>query len=336
MRPATPSRGRAPVAAWAAVALALSLGSCSSAPKPPEGVYEARNKAAELAKMGDGYMAKAQYADALKFYEDALKATQGVDDLDGVAASRASIGRAYLAAGESEAARGEFQASLEYASFAASARAQSIAKAGLGEVAFAMGAKEEALAAFEEALALATAGEKAAARGAKDGKALAVALHDAAVAKAALGRGAEAIADLERAQALNLKAKRWVELGANRYALASALMGSGRLEEALAAALGALDADRKAENSRSIPGDLAAAAGLSSKLGRDANAWDYWRRSFDSALAADDALGARKALTALVELAPKLARDAEGTRYASLLSSLDKAEERARTGTTEN
>ena len=129
---------------------------------------------------------------------------------------------------------------------------------------------------------------------------------------------------------MNLEAKRWTELGANRYALASILSDEGRPADALAAALGALDADKRAESARAVPGDLAAAARLSAKLEKDAEAWGYWRRSFDSAMSVDDAVAVRKALNALIALAPKLRKDAEGTRYSALLAKLDEAEGRAR------
>lgn len=319
-------------AVLAAAAAAAALLSCSSAPKPPDGVYDERNKAAELAKMGDGFMAKGQYASALQYYEDALKSGSSVDDLDGVAASHASMGKAYFAAGETEAAKAEYEDSLDYAKMAGSRSAQAIATEGLGEIAYAAGAKEEALASFEEAAALAGAAkaDQSGSGKALADRALAIALHDGAVAKAALGRAPEAIADFETAQAMNLKAKRWTELGANRFALASALSGQGRGADALFAALGALDADKRAENARALPGDLAAAAGLSARLGKDAQAWGYWRRSFDSALSVGDAASARKALTALVDLAPKLKKEAEGARYASLLAKLDEAEAKAR------
>ena len=94
----TPPRWAPPLRPLA-LAAALALASCSTAPKPPEGVFDQRNKAAELAKLGDGFMAKAQYSKALEYYEDALKASSAVDDLEGVAASHASMGKAYLAAG---------------------------------------------------------------------------------------------------------------------------------------------------------------------------------------------------------------------------------------------
>jgi len=124
---------------------------------------------------------------------------------------------------------------------------------------------------------------------------------------------------------MNLKAKRWTEVGTNRYAIASTLAAIGKTADALAAALGALDADKRGENGRAIPLDLAAAASLCAKLGKDADAWDYWVRSFDSALAEDDAVTVRKALVALVDLAQKAGKEAEKARYAALLAQLDAA-----------
>jgi tetratricopeptide (TPR) repeat protein len=304
----------------AALALAACGAACSSAPKPPDAVFDARNKAAELAKLGDGFMARALYAQALKYYGDALSTSSGVDDLDGVCAARVSMGRAYLAAGDAAAAESEYRAASEYARMSGSSGARSTAEAGLGEVAFAKGDREGALAFFEKAVALAGGAP------AKDDKALAIALHDRGVAESALERRAAALADFSKAEALNLKAKRWTELGANRYASASALAADGRTADALEAALGALDADKRGENARAVPLDLAAAASLSAKLGKTGNAWDYWRRSFDSALAGDSPASARKALVALIDLAPGLKRDDEGARYAALLAQLEASE----------
>jgi tetratricopeptide (TPR) repeat protein len=269
-------------------------------------VFETKNKAAEYAKLGDRYMAEGRFSTALGYYEEAQKAGASVDDLDGVAASRSSMGRAYAAAGQAADARREYEAALEYALMAGSPTAQSAAKAGLGELDFAAGKAEAALALFEEAVALASDS------GASDGgKARAVALHDRAVAAAALGRAAAAKADLAEAQALNLKAKRWTELGSNRYVLASILAGEGALDQALAAALGALEADKRA--------GAAAARGAGGRA-RHAEAWGYWRRSVESALAIDDAASVRKALASLVDLAGRLGRTAEKERYAALLS----------------
>ncbi len=302
----------------AAALLALSW-SCSSAPKPVDAVFETKNRAAEFAKLGDQYMAGGRYSAALGYYEEALDAGSSVDDLAGIAASRASMGRAYAAAGQGEDARREYEAALEYALMAGSAAGQSSAKAGLGELEYAEGRIEAALGLFEEAAALAS--------GADDGgKARAVALHDRAVARAALGDVAGARADLAEAESLNRRTKRWAELGSNRYVLASILASEGDLELALAAAKDALDADKRGENARSIPSDLAACARLSSRLGLDGDAWGYWRRSFESGLAVDDEAAARKALAALVGLSESLGKSDEGRRYAAMLEKLDEAD----------
>lgn len=297
--------------------VAALVSACSSAPKPADAVYETKNKAAEYAKLGDQFMAEGRYATALGYYQEALDAGSSVDDLPGVAASRVSMGRAYAAAGQAEDARREYETALEYALMAGSTAARSAAKAGLGELEYAAGRYQAALELFEEAVASASGSDESGAD-----KARAVALHDRAVAKAALGDIAGAKTDLGEAEALNRRAKRWSELASNRYVLASILAGEGNLEGALGAALEALDADKRGENARGIPQDLAACARLSMRLGRDTEAWGYWRRSLDSALAIDDAQAVRTALEALVELAAGLGRRADEARYSAMLEKL--------------
>ncbi|HUW40990.1 MAG TPA: tetratricopeptide repeat protein [Rectinemataceae bacterium] len=318
-RPASissPPRRAALTAVLAAAAIAGALASCSSAPKPPDAVYDIRNKAADYAKLGDGFMATGQYDLAEKYFREALQADSSVDDLDGVSKSHTSLGRAYLAAGKPEEARSQFAGALDYGRMAGSGPASSLATSGLGEVSYREGDKEGALALFERAAAL--AGE--------DGNSLAVALHDEGVAKAALGRKPEALADLERAASINLGLRRWIELAANRYVMASLFVSENRLEEASAMALSALDADKRAENGRGIAGDLAALAGISTRMDRKSEAWDYWRRCFDSALANGEPVEVRKALTALVALADELGKAADKTRYAAMLAKLDAAQ----------
>ena len=164
-----------------ALASVLTAVSCSSAPKAPEAVFDAHNKAVDLAKLGDGFMNRALYGQALQYYTDALAASSSVDDLEGISADHVSMGRAYIAVGETAAAEAEYRAAGEYARMSGSGAAMSAAKAGLGEIAFAKGDRERALSLFEEAVTLASGGDKA----------LAIALHDRAVAKAALARNAD-------------------------------------------------------------------------------------------------------------------------------------------------
>lgn len=296
-----------------AIGLAVLVSaSCSTAPKTTA-VYDVRNKAAEFVKLGDSFMARNIYDQAAKYYEEALGADQSIDYIEGVARCHVSIGRAWLAAGDPAKAEREFRDGLEYGRMAASPGAQALATAGLGEVAWARGDREGALALFQQAVVLAG----------KDQAAMAIALHDEATALAGLGRGAEAEAGLTKAASINAKAGRWSEVGANRYVLASILSKAGRYEEALAQAGLALEADRKVENGPGMAKDLAALATISQKMDRKQESFDYWRRSFDTALASNMPEDVRKALVALVALAGELGREDDAARYAALLARLD-------------
>lgn len=319
---------RAPIRALALASALAILAACSSAPKSSGVVYEIKNKAAEYARLGDGFMATGQYDQALTYYGEALRSSASVDDLVGASSAQASMGRAYLSAGMLDEARAAFAASLESAVMSGSPVAQAVAKTCTGELLNLTGEREKALALFEEAAHLVAPGGKVPVEDSAS-KAFAVALHDSAVAKSALGRKAEALADLEKAKAINQKLKRWTELAANHYVHASILAGAGKLDEALATALAALAADKLAENGRGIAGDLAAAGSLAARLERKDEAFAYWKRSFDTALAVDDARAARAALVALVPLCGELGRDADRERYATLLEKLDEAKMQA-------
>jgi len=291
--------------------------SCSTAPKVPEGTFETQNRAAEYTKVADGFLSRGQYESALDFYNQALKANSSVDNIAGVAASRASLGRTYLSVGELDAAQREFEAAAEYARGAAASGIASNAAAGLGEVLYRKGDQAGALKRFDEALVLAAGNEAY----------KAVALHDRATALAALGRVAEAKADLAKAEAANLKLKRWIELAANRYVLASILAKEGDLVKALSTAFTALEADKRAENGKGIAADLAAIGRLSERLGKAEQAYTYYSRAFDTGLAVGDELIVRKALEALVGLSATLGRGAENERWKALLAKLEAASE---------
>lgn len=308
---------RAALSVALGVALLSGLAvACSSAPKGAGESYAVRNKAAEYSKLADQALGRGEYDTAVKIYREALEADSSIDDVAGAAGIHASLGRAYLAAGLGAQAEREFSLAIEYARISGAKPAAALATAGLGELLYSKGDKEGALARFEEALGLASGDEAAAA----------VALHDAATAKAALGRAAEAEADLAKAAAINKKLKRPTELASNYYVLASIRGKAGDLAGAMTAILAALDWDKKAENGPGIAQDLAAAASLSLRAGKRQEAYDYWTRSFDTALAANRPEAVRKALVALSGLAGELGRDKDAARYAELLARLDAAE----------
>jgi tetratricopeptide (TPR) repeat protein len=297
-----------------AVAAMLFGVSCSTAPKD-QPVFDTRNKAAEYSKLADGLMARSVWDQAVNYYRQSLEANSSVDNIEGVARSHVSLGRAWLAGGDMEEAERQFRLGLDYARMAGSKSAEALATAGLGEVAYARGDKEGALASFAAAILLA----------ADDNAVLAVALHDSATAKASLGRGEEARADLEKAASINAKAGRWGEVGANRYVLASIFSKAGDFDDALAQARLALAADKRVENGPGIAQDLAAMATILAKMGRKDEAWDWWRRAFDTALVADMPGSVRKALESLVSLGRELGKDSDAERYATLLARLDAA-----------
>ncbi|MEI6875466.1 MAG: tetratricopeptide repeat protein [Spirochaetota bacterium] len=294
------------------LALAL-LGSCSSAPKVPDEAYEKRNQATNYVKLADSLVAKGQYDSALSFYRQAVDGYSSVDWLEGASSARSSIGRLWLAWDDIPAAEAEFLKAADYARLSGSPRAIALAATGLGEVASRRGDQAGALAAFERAVAAVP----------KDDAALGIAYHDLASAKYALGRKAEARADLDKAVAINLKLKRWSEFASNRYLLASFLTKEGNIAGAIAAASEALVNDKKAENAPGVAGDLILLAELSGRVGKSDDSYWYWRRAFDAALGANQAVLAKRALVGLIAVLPKVGREPELENWKATLVKLD-------------
>lgn len=292
-------------------ALAL-LSACSSAPKRASEVVAKKNDAAEYAKLADGFFAGRQYASALQYYGEALEANQSVDNVEGAIVSRSSLGRVYLAMGQSEDAARELGDALEDARALGRGPLVALCLSNLGEFRFAQGDAAGADALFAEAEPLASGDDAIAA----------VISHNRGVV--AMGRGDYAAAEafLARAAASNDRARRWVELASNRYVLASVANAKGDAAGALAWLEKALVADKAAENSAGIGADLAAMARLQRRLGRDAAAFDLYRRAFGVWLAVNDRGEAEKALTALYELSVALGKESYALRYKALLERL--------------
>lgn len=303
------------VLAAALIAGAMAA-SCSSAPKKAAVVVTAKNDAAEFSRLGDGFMAARQYASALQYYGEALDSNLSVDNIEGCIASRGSLGRVYLAMASFGDARREFTDALEDARALGKPSLIALCLSNTGELAYAEGVSQgnpaSATAAdllFAEAEPLA-AGDEAVA---------AVVAHNRGVAAMARGELGPAEAYILKAAAANEKARRWVELGSNRYALASIANSRGDLPAALIWARKALDADKAAENSPGIGADLEALAKLSRKTGDDAAAFDLYRRSFGVWLSLNRAPDAERCLVALNELAARLGKESYALRYAELL-----------------
>jgi tetratricopeptide (TPR) repeat protein len=308
-------RFRPAAGALAALAIVASvLAACSSAPKTPAIVVEAKNRAAEYAELGNSFLARGRMEEALSFHEKALRENRSVDNVEGIASSLNSIGRIYIAAGMLDLAELELADALEYGRMAGSDGQRALALANLGETRWLRGKPEEALELFERAMPLA----------ARSDAVRAIVLHDRAVVLRALERKAEARADFLAAQAINQKLSRWTELAANLYALAGLTRSEGQLVDALVWAEKALEADKRAEHSPGIAADLEASGMILRELGRKEEAYDRYRRSFDVWLAADRKDGTRRSLEALAALADELDLAPEAAKWRSLLASLEK------------
>ena len=293
----------------------LALASCSSAPKPTAEVVVRKNQAAEYSKLGDGFLAKRDYASALRFYQESLRENQAVDNQEGVVVSLNSVGRVYLAAGKLSEAEATFREALSYAEpLKPSLRA--LCLANLGEALYTQGKPEEALKCFEEGIPLA----------AKDERTLAILLHDRAVVCRDQERWDDAEADLRRAAGINQRLKRLSEYGANSFVLGTMAAKRGALEAATDLVRTALQADRTAENSAGIAADLEALGALSRRQGRPEEAFALYRRAFDVFVSLDGAPDALRCASALAALAGELGRPEDERRYSDYSRRIEAAE----------
>ena len=298
----------------------LILASCSSAPKPTAEVVARKNQAAEYSKLGDDFMAKRDYASALRFYEESLRENRAVDNGGGAVVSLNSIGRVYLAAGKQTEAEATFREALDYAEALNSPSLRALSLANLGEALYARGMREGALILFQEGLPLA----------ARDERTLAVILHDRAVIYRDQERWEEAETDLRRAAGINQRLKRLSEYGANLYMLGNIASKRGNLRSAQDFVRQALAADKTAENSSGIAADLEALAALAIKTENPEDAFNYYRRAFDVFVSMDSAPNALRCALALTNLAAELSRDEDEARYAEYAKRIQSAGKEAR------
>jgi tetratricopeptide (TPR) repeat protein len=289
----------------AAALAAFALSACSSAPKPVAEVVARKNQAAEYSKLGDGFLAKRDYASALRFYEESLRENRAVDNTGGVVISMNSIGRVYLAAGRQDDAEATFREALDYAGPLRDPSFRALSLANLGEALYARGEEDAALDAFQEAVPLA----------ARDERTLAVLLHDRAVVYRDREEWDAAEADLRRAAGINQRLKRLAEYGANLFLLGNIAHKRGNSQAAVDLLRQALEADRKAENSAGIAADLEALAVLSRGQGAREDAFHYFRRAFDVFVSLDSAEAALRCAEALSALAAELERPGDVLRY---------------------
>jgi len=294
---------------FAAFLLAFAaLAACSSAPPPKEEVFDQRNLATEYVEFGNKYYKQAQYDQAARFYQLASEYYAGVDAREGLVTANNSLGKVRLAFGDVDGALAYFRKAETLAAVVGKSELLLQCANNLGEISLRKGETKEALAIFEKALS-SSAGQ------AEQSREKAVLLHNRAAALKAADRPDEAEAEIAKAQALNLGAKRYEELASNYYLLSSLHSKRKNFGEALKAAELALEYDKKMENSLGIAQDLTALGLILEKTGQTEPAYDMYKRSFLVYRAIQYVPGARKSLELLEATARKLNKNEEADQY---------------------
>lgn len=313
--------------------LAAFLAACSSAPKKTPETTVRRNRAAELAKLGDGALGEGKTDYAISLYGLSIKENRAVDNLEGEAQGLLALGNACRIAGRDESARDAFRTALDRthdlgSPLMAAQVLVSLAEldAGTGDLPAAKDGLAQARAALDAAGNSATpAGRKLKSRtGAR------LSYVDGLVRKAD-GDLDGAWAAFSAAVAVDGANEDWAATGTDRYMMALMRTKQGAYREALDEAAAALANDKKAENSSGIVQDLLALGAISVRLGENAGAYGYFRRAYETAKAAERPALARKALERLVETAEALGHAGERDAWQKLLDAAPSGNAAART-----
>lgn len=259
------------------VSALLTLGGCSSAPKPPEGIYDKHNETARYIDMGAKAAKEGRPEEAARFYGEAYRIATAVDDatdriisLDGLAALYEPLASR---TGASASGAFVFQSDLPADSVSCRALVARIAAESGSPVLAARSSLMEA--------------EAAAAAGTEEGYRTSLTLVEGAVsvfpskseertralravasARKGLGDSSGALAALGDAASRDKKAKRFSEMASDRYLGASIYSKLGDYDAARIFLLEALENDRKSENSPGIGADYRALAMIAEKQGQ--------------------------------------------------------------------
>jgi len=292
----------------AVLLMCAALAACSSAPPPKEEVFDQRNLATEYVEFGNKYYKQAQYDQAARFYQLASEYYAAVDAREGLVTANNSLGKVRLTLGDFEGALAYYKKAEAIAAVVGKSELLLQCANNLGEMRLRKGETKDALSIFEKALS-SSAGQF------EQSREKAVLLHNFAAALKAADRPDEAEAEIAKAQALNLGAKRYEELASNYYLLSSLHSKRKNYGEALKAAELALEYDKKMENSLGIAQDLTALGLIMERTGQTEPAYDMYKRSFLVYRAIQYVPGARKSLELLEAAARKLNKNEEADQY---------------------
>jgi tetratricopeptide (TPR) repeat protein len=264
---------------------------CSSAPKQKDEITEKLNKAAEYAQSGNAFYIQGMYERALEFFNLALAYNGAIYNEAGIAQSYNSLGKIYMAQGYLETAEIFFQKAYKMVSDLNEPFVLAQSLNNTGELYLNKGKYTEALEQFQQAFELIGKAESSGDASEikdKNQRALresgiistkAIILHNLGSTYKQQKEADKALDYLNQALTFNLENKKFEEVAANYYMLASVYSEKGDYEQAKAYLLLALENDTKVENSLGIAKDYLALGLINNKLDQGQEAYAFFKRS---------------------------------------------------------
>jgi tetratricopeptide (TPR) repeat protein len=250
------------------IIIAAGFVSCSSAPPQKEEEIEQKNQAAQYAETGNKYYNQGLYEQALGFFRLSLSYNSSVYNERGMIESYNSIGKTYIATDSFDLAQTTFAKAMALARLIDDKELIATCLDNSAELSISKKDYDKALGLLQDAIAI-SAGIKPAR--------LAVINHNLGIVYRRLGKLDLAISHFQLALSANLSIKNYHEVGSNYYMLSSSYSEKGDLKTAIDYAQKALSTDKKFENSLGILKDFYAIGILSAKLGKDDDAFVFFR-----------------------------------------------------------
>jgi len=295
-----------------ALLAAAALLSCSSAPKKTDTVITVKGQADQDTATGQSYYRQGRYPLALQFFTQALSQYTSVDDGEGIVRSYTAVGKCYIALGSMDDAESVLLRARE--------RARSESPSLLFDASVALG--ELYLAKGDPGRARDILAEEQGGASARTPQQSAQLFHDLGTAEKNLGNSTTALSWFDQSLKINLSGKFLAEAASDYYMIASVHSREGRFDEAFANAGRALALDKQVESSPGIAKDLYALGVISAKKGDQADAFDYFQRSYlvSTTLGFRDDM--KRALVGLIAAAESLGRTADAESYRKALAGL--------------
>lgn len=300
--------------------------SCSSAPKntDEQTTSDVKNQAAEYAGYGDNYFNRAQYDQALKFFEMALKENISVNNEEGIVKTYNSIGKVYMAQGLNQYARSTFTLAYELAETLEDNILISRTENNIGELFLRNGQSEEALEMFVKAIDRLDGIEfdkKDKESNQKDHRP--ILYHNTGQAYKQQGDLDNALSFLQKALTLNLEDENYKNMADNYYALASVHSKKGMYPQAEEFALLALENDKIIENSVGIAKDLLALGFINEKADNPADALVYYKKSYLVHKTLNLSADVKRVLRFIIDSAETAGSPEDVKKYTAILESLE-------------